>query len=415
MSGTAPLDRLLDAWSDGTATETEVAELGARLAGDVRAARIAARHFTLEDGLREGCGRPAAVLARRPRRPASRRRWWPGPVAAIAAAALVALIWWRWPDMAGRDTGLPLLVGEALVDDEPWNGRGPLPPGALIQTRTATTLTYPDGTRFALEPGSRLRLDTVGMTTGDLLMDGRFTAQVARQPAGHPRYLRTGEARIEVLGTRFTLSRIHGRTDVAVEEGRVRFTRSVDGSSEELTAGGSAHAHWSSLHGTLVPWQATWDWRLDLPTDDTWLTAPAVSDGWQRGPAPIGCDSDLATVWGTLVPTRKNQRAPLVFRARHDFQLAGDAMPDRLRLRLEVDDGLVVWLNGVECLRLNLPAGPLSAGTNALTRVSGGYLEHVCSVDPTLLKPGANILAVQVHQYGTRSGDLAFALELVAP
>lgn len=56
------------------------------------------------------------------------------------------------------------------------------------------------------------------------LESGRLLADVMKQPKGRPMRLRTPQAEVEVVGTRFVLS--HGREEsqVTVEEGAVRFT-----------------------------------------------------------------------------------------------------------------------------------------------------------------------------------------------
>jgi hypothetical protein len=78
------------------------------------------------------------------------------------------------------------------------------------------------------------------------------------------------------------------------------------------------------------------------------------------------------------------------------------------------DDGGVVYLNGAEVFRSNMPIGDI----NYLTRASntiGGTDEttfYPMIVDPTLLVNGANVLAVEIHQVNPTSTDVSFDLEL---
>ena len=86
-----------------------------------------------------------------------------------------------------------------------------------------------------------------------------------------------------------------------------------------------------------------------------------------------------------------------------------------LKLRLLRDDGAVVYLNGMEALRSNMPDGPVSYTTLASVGV-GGPAESTFynfAIDPSLLAEGVNVLAVEIHQVSPQSSDISFDLELV--
>jgi len=80
------------------------------------------------------------------------------------------------------------------------------------------------------------------------------------------------------------------------------------------------------------------------------------------------------------------------------------------------DDGAVVYLNGVELVRHNMPAGALSSETTAASGV--GSVEEsewfTFEVSPDTLVAGTNILAVEVHQSSGTSSDVSFDLTLQA-
>src|SRR5262249_44766867 len=86
-----------------------------------------------------------------------------------------------------------------------------------------------------------------------------------------------------------------------------------------------------------------------------------------------------------------------------------------LSLRVMRDDGVVVYLNGTEVWRDNMPAGPVSAGTLATSTVQGTNeftFFRAPALSPTLLVNGSNILAVEVHQRSAIDTDVSFDLEL---
>jgi hypothetical protein len=88
-----------------------------------------------------------------------------------------------------------------------------------------------------------------------------------------------------------------------------------------------------------------------------------------------------------------------------------------LTYRLLRDDGAVVYLNGVEQGRSNLPAsGPILANTLASDSVGGDDEERyeTWNAPPDALREGNNLVAVAVHQHSANSSDLSFDLELLA-
>ena len=96
-------------------------------------------------------------------------------------------------------------------------------------------------------------------------------------------------------------------------------------------------------------------------------------------------------------------------------EFSADGAPGDLTLTMRVDDGAVAYLNGVEVARFNVPAGPVSFETRAVSAIWGAaeVEDRVFAVDPNLVRVGENVLAVSVHQNGRRSSDLSFLASLV--
>lgn len=97
---------------------------------------------------------------------------------------------------------------------------------------------------------------------------------------------------------------------------------------------------------------------------------------------------------------------------RTTFQV--DTPPQALTLSLVADDGAVVHLNGTEVVRDNMPTGPITNETRAMTNRSGSAEVVVRSftVDPALVLPGTNTITASVHQDYPSSSDLSFNLGL---
>ena len=163
----------------------------------------------------------------------------------------------------------------------------------------------------------------------------------------------------------------------------------------------------------LVPARARWNYHDGGQNLGTAWTSPDFDDtGWSNGLAQLGYgDGDEATpVRFGANPQAKHPTT--YFRRRFDVPAA--AAIESLRLRVLRDDGAVVYVNGAEMFRTAMPEGPITYATLASLTASGtdetSFFEAVLA--PALLRPGANLLAVEVHQVTTNSSDVSFDLEL---
>jgi len=166
---------------------------------------------------------------------------------------------------------------------------------------------------------------------------------------------------------------------------------------------------------TLVAKGSVWKY-LDNGTDpgSSWKAANYFDGGWAAGPAQLGYgDGDEATVisYGT---DSSNRYLTTYFRQK--FSVANPATLGTLTLSLLRDDGAIVYLNGTEVFRSNMPAGPVTASTRS-TAAAGGTGEttfFTTTVSPTLLAAGTNVLAVELHQSDPTTTDASFDLSLTA-
>ncbi len=162
----------------------------------------------------------------------------------------------------------------------------------------------------------------------------------------------------------------------------------------------------------LVPPGATWRYLAagQAPADG-WTLPDFDDSGWSEGAAPLGYgETDINTELGPAT------EGALTAWFRIDFQLEDSSSWTGASLAMQRDDGAVVYLNGIELLRDNLPEGTLKPSTPALIAI-GEDTEHdwlPLDVDPALLSQGGNTLAVALHQVSADSSDLRFDLRLDA-
>ncbi len=152
------------------------------------------------------------------------------------------------------------------------------------------------------------------------------------------------------------------------------------------------------------------EWKY-LPTGGVaaagWNDDSFADGAWDSGNGLLGYSSSRTV--HTTVPNFSNTRT---YYFRHELTVGDASRVQALDLELERDDGAVVYLNGQEVLRSNLPEGPINDSTRAS---SSSWARVTASVDPALLDDGVNLLAVEIHQRSKgATADFAFDLELRA-
>ena len=165
----------------------------------------------------------------------------------------------------------------------------------------------------------------------------------------------------------------------------------------------------------MVPTNAVWRYQVTGSNLETSWTAPAFNEAaWPAGAARLGFGGDGEVTLLGFGGNAANKYVTTYFRK--SFTVTDGAVYTNLTFKLLRDDGAVVWLNGQELFRSNMPATPINYQTLASAGVSGADEQtfFVTSLGVTNLAPGTNVLAVEIHQATVDSSDLGFNLELTA-
>ncbi len=168
-----------------------------------------------------------------------------------------------------------------------------------------------------------------------------------------------------------------------------------------------------STNAVFLATNVTWkyhDQGQDLGT--AWRASNYNDSTWASGPAQLGYgENDEATVvsYGGIA----TNRYPTTY-FRRSFVVNSGTSLGNLSLGLLRDDGAVVYLNGQEVVRDNMPTNTIAYQTLASSTVGGAaestYYPFVLS--PSVLVTGTNVMAVEVHQRELNSSDLSFAARL---
>ncbi|GII93515.1 fibrinogen-like YCDxxxxGGGW domain-containing protein [Sinosporangium siamense] len=159
---------------------------------------------------------------------------------------------------------------------------------------------------------------------------------------------------------------------------------------------------------------ASWKWVYDgVDLGTAWTGTSFDDSGWASGPGELGYgDGDEAT---TLPEGTTPRHWTAYFRT--TLNVADPAQYEELLIDLIRDDGAVVYINGVEVGRTNLPAGPIAHNTPALVGYSSNADERTpvrFTVPASALVAGNNTIAVEMHQNNQWSVDLSFAMNINA-
>ena len=147
------------------------------------------------------------------------------------------------------------------------------------------------------------------------------------------------------------------------------------------------------IHGGDV-WKYS-DTGQDLGTN--WSQPDYDDSGWAGGAARLGYGDPAVFTTVSFGPNPTNRYITTYFR--DSFVVPGNVIFTNLNFRLSRVDGAVVWLNGQEAFRTNMPAG-LIAYTNLATRSTAresAYIFYLTNLAVSSLSAGTNLVAVEVH------------------
>lgn len=165
----------------------------------------------------------------------------------------------------------------------------------------------------------------------------------------------------------------------------------------------------------LIPQNAEWKYfdQGGLDNED-WTSVSFDMTSWSQGDAQLGYgDGDENTVV-SYGGDDNNKHITTYFRK--EIVINNPSAFASLHLELLRDDGAVVYLNGQEVWRDNLPVGPILASTQATTSIAWPNEDDwiSTSISASYLIQGLNVIAVEIHQRDGQSSDVSFNFKMTA-
>ena len=150
-------------------------------------------------------------------------------------------------------------------------------------------------------------------------------------------------------------------------------------------------------------------WKyLDTGVDQAtaWRATAFDDSAWASGPGSLGFGN---TPLGTTL-SKAQKRTTYYFRS----TVTVGSSPTSATLDLLRDDGAVVYVDGNEVARSNMPNGAITFATQASSEITGAAEKNAVTLTlPTApFTPGTHSIAIEVHQFGNAAGDLSMDARL---
>ncbi len=197
-----------------------------------------------------------------------------------------------------------------------------------------------------------------------------------------------------------------------------RFFKGFPLELEALPATGNTFSMWEMSTGNLhqenlLPANSNWKYFDKGYSPGASWNLPGFDDtSWDEGKGELGYGDVGETTILNYGPDPENKYITYYFRS--EFELTDISNFTGFTINLMRDDGAVIYVNGEEVLRSNMPSGDIGYDTYAVTFIGGDdeITYFGFQLDELPVQNGANSIAVEIHQNGPNSSDISFDLEL---
>ena len=119
-----------------------------------------------------------------------------------------------------------------------------------------------------------------------------------------------------------------------------------------------------------------------------WNTPDYNDNSWKSGAAPLGYGKTQNTELTQYLQTYYFRKSVIL-----------DKVPTSVSMDYIIDDAFIIYVNGVEAGRYNLPSSGVTYDTNASTYAHNNPDSGTLTLDASLFREGNNVIAVEVHNF----------------
>lgn len=183
----------------------------------------------------------------------------------------------------------------------------------------------------------------------------------------------------------------------------------------------------------IIPFGSVWNYQArnaapaNNPAPTDWKqTAYSLTPTWNTGAAPVAGAGKYGYSSGQVTclpsgqvpicsPVAGTKYVAYYFRRNISFTaLELSTTFASLQANFLRNDGIVVYINGIERFRNNMPAGAVAYTTLASANITPGTAEAVSfNLTNSFFNAGVNTIAVEVHLRASNSTDMSFDMELL--
>ena len=143
----------------------------------------------------------------------------------------------------------------------------------------------------------------------------------------------------------------------------------------------------------------------------SWYNNSYSTTGWKSGTAPLGYG--MSGVSTTLSYGNSSSDKYPTYYLRKTFTLSDAPKSNaKFNLNYSADDGFIVYVNGTEAGRFNMPSGSVNFYTYSTTYTGSTPFTGTLSLDASLFQQGSNLVAVEVHNCSASSSDIYWDAQL---
>lgn len=151
---------------------------------------------------------------------------------------------------------------------------------------------------------------------------------------------------------------------------------------------------------TIFPQGSSWKYNdSNVAPVSTWKNSNFDVSSWAVGDGPLG--------YGDPVTTTINSGLLTAYFAK-DFTVNLADLTATMELGIRRDDGIIVYLNGEEVVRDNMPTGTVTHDTFSSTTIDGAAETafNIFSIPKNKFVQGANRISIELHNRSATSSDL---------
>lgn len=161
----------------------------------------------------------------------------------------------------------------------------------------------------------------------------------------------------------------------------------------------------------IVKLSDTWKYYDKGEAPANWRTTGFNDSSWSSGTAPLGYGMTGVKTKVSYGSDAENKYPTTYFRK--NIKLSSTpTRSDVFLLNYQVDDGFVVYVNGQEAGRYNMPSGNIIFNSYSSSYAESTPLTGTLNISSSLFKSGDNVIAVEIHNNKASSSDQFWAGEI---